>query len=122
MNSVRDKSTWYLCGYGSSAVPFRSWIAWDRILKYCYMRGKQINVSIQNPNQNIEGLITKLKSHIGVKRLLIQQTGILRSLVIGFLLLLHLFFDLGLFLSRLLLSFHSSLQLTDEEEDRRIQR
>lgn len=49
------------------------------------------------------------KSYIWVKRLLIRA-GILCSRVIGFFHLL--LFDLGFFLGCLLLSFHSSLQLT----------
>lgn len=49
------------------------------------------------------------KSHIWVKRLLVRA-GVLSSRVIGFFHLL--LFDLGFFLGCLLLSFHSSLQLT----------
>lgn len=41
MNSVRDISTWNLCGYGSSPVPFSSSMAWERILKYCCLKKKK---------------------------------------------------------------------------------
>lgn len=76
-------------------------------------------------DHNIDSLISKekaiktiKKSHIWVKRLLIQHRGILRSKVIGPLLLLHLLFDLGFLLSHLLISFQSSLQLTDDKNGR----
>lgn len=55
------------------------------------------------------------KTHIWIKCLLIQSTGILCCLVIGFLGFLHLLFHLGLFLRRFLLGFHSPLQLTDKK-------
>lgn len=65
--------------------------------------------------------IVEKKSHIWVKRLLIS-TGILQVLVIGVFLLLLLLFDLGFFLSCLLLSFHSSLLLTVRQRQERNRR
>lgn len=62
MNSVSDESPWKLCGYGSSAVPIRFWMARERILRYCCVQRKNSVTDSTKPFNKGYKFTTRLPS------------------------------------------------------------